>query len=116
MQSLSSDNAWIRKDNAMDIKTTVEGNKAHIELTGKLTVQTSPDLSSAVEALADNVCDIDIDLENVDYIASAGLRVLVASDKLAVKRNGQMRLLHPCDEVMEVLEMTGLLEVFTVER
>lgn len=100
----------------MEIKTNVDGKKVTIEIAGKLTVQTSPDLNATVDQLPADVCDIDIDLTNMDYIASAGLRVFVATDKLAVKRGGAMRLLHPCDEVMEVLEMTGLSEVFTVER
>ena len=100
----------------MEIKTNVEGTAASIVMEGKLTVQTSPELSEAVDQLPVDVCDIDIDLAGVDYIASAGLRVLVACDKLAVKRGGRMRLLSPCDEVMDVLEMTGLSEVFAIER
>ncbi|MBR2834306.1 MAG: STAS domain-containing protein [Coriobacteriales bacterium] len=100
----------------MKIKTSVDGTKAIIEIEGKLTVNTSPDLTAAVEQLPDDVCDIDVDFTKVDYIASAGLRVLVATDKLAVKRGGRMRILHPCSEVRDVLEMTGLSEVFTIER
>lgn len=100
----------------MDVKTTVDGTKARIELTGKLTVQTSPDLTAVVEGLPAEVRDLDIDLTDVSYIASAGLRVLVTADKLAVKHGGVMRLLHPCDDVLEVLDMTGLSEVFTIER
>ena len=100
----------------MNIQSSIDGEKATIEPIGKLTVQTSPDLSAAVEQLPANICDIDVDLTNVDYIASAGLRVLVATEKLTVKRGGTMRLLHPCDSVMEVLEMTGLSEVFAIER
>lgn len=100
----------------MNINTSIDGTKAVIEPIGKLTVQTSPDLSAAVEQLPADVCDIDVDLTNVDYVASAGLRVLVAAEKLTVKRGGTMRLLHPCDSVMEVFEMTGLSEVFDIER
>ena len=70
----------------MDVKTTVDGTKARIELTGKLTVQTSPDLTVVVEGLPAEVRDLDIDLTDVSYIASAGLRVLVTADKLAVKQ------------------------------
>ncbi len=99
----------------MEIKTSVDDNKATIEIAGKLTVNTSPDLSAAVEQLPENVCNIDVDLANVDYIASAGLRVLVAADKLAVKRGGRIRLLNPTSEVMEVFDMTGLSEVFSIE-
>ena len=100
----------------MEIATSIEGAKATIAIAGKLTVQTSPDLSAAVDQLPGDVCDIDIDLTNMDYVASAGLRVLVATEKLVLKRDGNMRLLRPCDEVMEVFEMTGLSEVFTIEK
>lgn len=100
----------------MDITTNVEGTKATIELSGKLTVQSTPDLSTAVEQLPQSVCDIDIDLSDMSYVASAGLRVLVAADKLAVARGGLMRLLKPRPDVMNVLEMTGLSEVFTIEQ
>ena len=100
----------------MEIKTSVDGNKATIEVAGKLTVNTSPDLSAAVDQLPNDVCDLDLNLAKVDYVASAGLRVLVATDKLAVKRGGTLRLLHPTDDVMEVLEITGLSDVFIIER
>ena len=100
----------------MDIKTDVEGDKATLKIDGKLTVQSSPVLSVALEALPANVCDLDIDLSAVSYIASAGLRVLVSADKLALKRGGTMRLLHPRAEVLGVFELTGLSEVFTIVR
>ena len=55
-------------------------------------------------------------LEGVDHLASAGLRVLVAADKLTVKRGGTMHIPHPRSDVMEVFEMTGLDQVFSIER
>ena len=100
----------------MDIKTDVDGDKATLKIDGKLTVQSSPVLSVALEALPANVCDLDIDLSAVSYIASAGLRVLVSADKLALKRGGAMRLLHPRAEVLDVFELTGLSEVFAIVR
>ncbi len=98
----------------MDITTSVEGDKAFVTARGKLTVGTSPDLSAAVDALPSNVSNIDIDMTDVDYVASAGLRVLVATEKLAKNRGGDMRLINPCREVMDVLDMTGLIDVLTV--
>ena len=100
----------------MEINTSIEGNKATLVIEGKLTVQASPELGSAVDGLPAEVCDIDLDFANVTYVASAGLRVLVSADKLAVTRGGHLRLLHPCDDVMQVFEMTGLSEVFAIER
>ena len=100
----------------MDVKTTIEGAEATVAVSGKLTVQTSPDLGAAIDALPAEVTALSIDLTDVDYIASAGLRVLVAADKLIVSRGGSMKLLHPCAAVMDVFEMTGLSDIFTIEE
>ena len=99
----------------MEIKVEIDGARAVFEVEGKLTVQTSPDLEAAIGKTPSNVCDFDIDLSGVSYVSSAGLRVFVATDKLATSRGGLMRLIAPNDEIMEVLEMTGLSEVFTIE-
>ena len=100
----------------MVIETDIDRGSTTIRPEGKLTVQTSPELNAAVEQLPDGICDLDIDLSGVDYIASAGLRVLMAADKAAMRRGGKMRLLHPGASVMEALEMTGLAEAFAIER
>ena len=99
----------------MEIKAKVNGEKALFELVGKLTVQTAPELDEAVDSLPLSVCDLDIDIAGVDYIASAGFRVLLGKGRQMVRRGGMMRLLHPRDEIMEVIRMTGLSEVFTIE-
>lgn len=100
----------------MEIKTIVDGASATFEVEGKLTVQTAPDLEAAIDAAPADASNLAIDLTKVDYVSSAGLRVFVATQKLALKRGGSFQLLHPRDEVMEVLEMTGLSEVLDVER
>ena len=100
----------------MNIGVTVDGNKGSFVLEGKLTVQSSPELESAIGLLDASVSDIDLDLAGVTYVSSAGLRVFVACDQLAATRGGTMRLLHPCDEVMDVFEMTGFADVLKIER
>jgi anti-sigma B factor antagonist len=104
------------EDRLMDINATVEETKATFAVEGKLTVQTAPELEAAIGKLASSVCNIDIDLTEVGYVSSAGLRVFVACSRLAASRGGEMRLLHPCDDVYEVFDMTGLAEVLTVVR
>lgn len=98
----------------MDITTATEGTTSTVKVAGKITVQTAPQLKTAVTAVPDDVCDIDIDVTDVTYISSAGLRVLVLAAKMAMGRGGTMRLLHPSEDVMEVLSMTGLSSVLTV--
>lgn len=100
----------------MEMNTVVDGSKAVIAIAGKLTVQTAPELESAIGALDSSVNDATLDLSQVEYISSAGLRVIVGAEKLARSRGGQFRLLHPQDSVMEVFEMTGLSTVLTIER
>lgn len=98
----------------MDINTTQDGNKATLVLNGKLSVATSPDLESAIQGLPATVNEFEIDLSNLEYISSAGLRVLVSTEKTAAQRGGKMTLLHPNEEVAEVFDMTGLNAVFTI--
>ena len=99
----------------MEINVTQDGNKATIALEGKLSVATSPDLEAAIQGLPEDTNEFVIDLANLEYISSAGLRVLVSTEKIAGQRNGKMTLQHPNEEVSEVFDMTGLADVFTIE-
>ncbi|MBR3326103.1 MAG: STAS domain-containing protein [Atopobiaceae bacterium] len=100
----------------MEITITQEGAKAIIALNGKLSVATSPDLEAAISGLPESTNEFVIDLSQLEYISSAGLRVLVSTEKLANQRSGSMVLLHPNDEVLEVFDMTGLTDIFTIEK
>lgn len=100
----------------METNVTAEGTKASIEVEGKLTVQTAPELEAALNELAPEIVDIEIDLTKVDYIASAGLRVLVAAQKMVASKGGSMVLANPVQDVYEVFEMTGLADVFTIQK
>lgn len=99
----------------MNITTAIDGNTAKITVEGKLSVATSPELESAVMGLPESVINFDFDLSGLDYISSAGLRVLVTTQKLATQRGGTMILRHPVSDVYDVFEMTGLTEIFTIE-
>lgn len=99
----------------MDINVNQDGNKATISLNGKLSVATSPDLETAIQNLPESTNEFVIDLTSLEYISSAGLRVLVSTEKLAGQRGGKMVLQNPNEEVSEVFDMTGLADVFTIE-
>ncbi len=99
----------------MDVQTNIDGTKATVAVEGNMTVSTAPELEAVLEALPAEVVDVDLDLTNLVYVASAGLRVIVAQAKRSNAAGGTMRLLHPNEEVMEVLDVTGLLEVLNVE-
>ena len=101
----------------MEITVTVDGSRVTYAPEGKLTVQTASELDKTiVSSFPEDASDLEIDLANVDYVSSSGLRVFVSASKLAVLHGGSFSLLHPRDDVMDVLEVTGMADVFTVIR
>lgn len=94
-----------------DVITTVDGTKADIKVSGRITVQTAVPIKEAVVGLSEDVKDIDIDVSEIKYLSSAGLRVFVMAAKLAAGRGGTMRLVHPTQDILDVLDMTGLINV-----
>lgn len=100
----------------MNVQTVVDGDHASLTIEGRLSVTTSPDLEAEIEKLPATVSNIDFYLADLEYISSAGLRVLVTTQKIVTQRGGTMVLHNPNDEVYDVLDMTGLIDVFTIER
>lgn len=90
-------------------------DKTVFSLDGKLTVTTAPILEDTLcKEFENGMKNLDLDLHELDYISSAGLRVIVSAQKKAMSADGSMRLLHPNEEVYEVFEMTGLLDILNV--
>lgn len=100
----------------MNLQTTVEGTTATIAVEGRLSVATSIELENEVSGLPETVNSFDFDLSGLEYISSAGLRVLVSTQKLATQRGGTMVLRNPTSEVYDVFEMTGLADIFAIEK
>ena len=100
----------------MEISTAIEGASATMALVGKLTVATAPRLEAAFAELPEGITDVVLDLSALDYVASAGLRVVVSRDKALRKSGGNLRLVHPNEEVMDVFDTTGLVDILAIER
>ena len=84
-----------------------------IEVVGRLDTTTAPDLSKTInEDIADTE-NLVLDFKKLEYISSAGLRVLLAAQK-KMQKLGTMKLTNVCEDVMEVFEMTGFSEILTV--
>jgi len=98
----------------MTINTEINVNKAKLALDGRLDTTTAPVLEAAVNELPAEITELVLDMEKVAYISSAGLRVLLAAQKLMNKK-GTMVLTGVCEEVMEVFEMTGFADILTIE-
>ena len=98
----------------MNISKRTEGSTLFVEVEGRLDALNARVLEGELRTSMDGITDIVFDFEKLDYIASAGIRVLVASQK-AVGKQGSMTLKNLQPQIMNLMEMTGLSDVFHIE-
>lgn len=84
-----------------------------LHISGRLDTTTAPELEKAVNALPDDVNELTLDMAEVTYISSAGLRVLLGAQK-KMNKIGAMQLTDVCEAVMDVLEITGFADILTI--
>ena len=82
-----------------------------LEITGRLDTTTAPNLESAINELLEDTKELVFDMSGVEYISSAGIRVLLGAHKKMNSNQGAIRIEKANDIVREVFEMTGLLEM-----
>ena len=85
-----------------------------MELEGRLDTTTAPQLEAELKAVMADANSVCFDFEKLEYISSAGLRVLLAAQKVMGKKGG-MKLHNVCPEIMEVFEITGFSDILTIE-
>ena len=98
----------------MEIIKNLDGSKLNIALEGRLDTSTAPALEEELKVSLDGINDLVLDFEKLEYISSAGLRVVLSAQKTMAKQ-GQMKLVNVNDEVMEVFEITGFVDILTIE-
>ena len=98
----------------MEIKQTKCDNELVIVLEGRLDTMTAPQLEAELKGSLEGVQTLILDLEKLEYISSAGLRVLLSAQKVMVKQ-GEMKLIHVNETVMEVFEVTGFSDILNIE-
>lgn len=98
----------------MTIETKTEGGKVTLSLAGRLDTTTTSELEKAVDGVLDNATDLVFDMTGLEYISSAGLRVILKAQK-AMNTKGSMKLTGVNDSVMEVFDITGFLDILTIE-
>lgn len=97
----------------MKIEVNKNGTVLTISPSGRLDTSTSPELQAVVSENIDGVTDLTFDLKQLDYLSSAGLRVLMSSQKI-MNKQGDMRLINVNEDVMDIFDMTGLTDVFEI--
>ena len=98
----------------LNITKEVNGETLNIALEGLLDTKTAPDLEAVFEEVLSSVSEINFDMEKLEYLTSAGLRVLLVAQQEMDDKDGTMTLKNVSDDIMEVFEMTGFVDVLTI--
>lgn len=99
----------------MEIIKNLDGETLTVKLVGRLDTTTAPSLEGEISGDLEKAKDLIFDFESLDYVSSAGLRVLLACQK-TMNTKGSMTIKHVKDEIYDVFEMTGFLDILKVEK
>lgn len=98
----------------MTVKMERNDTELTIYLDGRLDTITAPGFEEQLEPALDGVTKLILDFEKLEYISSAGLRVLVTAMQI-MEEQGEMILRNVCTDVMDVFEVTGFIDELTIE-
>ena len=96
----------------MNIEKVVNGENYIVGISGRLDTVTAPQLEDFISENLANMGSLTLDCAGLEYISSAGLRVLLSTQK---KMQGKMKLKNVCELVMEVFEITGFADILVIE-
>ena len=98
----------------MKIEKTIIGSAAVLKISEALDTETAPELEALLRNELEGVDDLTFDFEELEYVSSAGLRVIINAQK---KMNvaGNMKVTHVNESVMEIFEITGFTTILTIE-
>ena len=98
----------------MTVNQNREGNQLTVSLGGRLDTVTAPELETVVDTALAGVEILVMDLEQLEYVSSAGLRIFLKAQKL-MNVKGKMKLIHVNETIMDVFEITGFVDILTIE-
>ena len=98
----------------LTINKTIENGKAAFALEGLLDTLTAPELEKELKASIDGVSELTLDFAKLEYISSAGLRVLLIAQKI-MDRQGSLKVTNVDENIMEIFEATGFSDYLTIE-
>ena len=97
----------------MTITKNRDGRRLTVALEGRLDTTTSPRLEAELRTDVNGITELEFDLEKLDYISSAGLRVLLAAQKV-MNRQGNMQIKNVKPEIMEIFDVTGFSDILNI--
>ena len=98
----------------MEVKTNLEGSKLTVAPEGKIGTTTAAEFENVVKSNIDGVTELIFDFKNVEYLTSAGIRVLMSAGRV-MKKQGAMKIINVNPEVMDVFTFTGMADVMDIE-
>lgn len=98
----------------LNIEKKAEGKNLKLALTGRLDTITAPEFEKAVNENIDGVENLTLDFKDLEYISSAGLRVLLSAQKI-MNKQGSMVVKDASEDVKEIFEVTGFADILTLE-
>ena len=98
----------------LNICKTTDNENVRIALEGDLDTITSPEFEKELKDSLDGAASLTLDLEKLEYISSAGLRVLLVGQKI-MNQQGEMKVVNVSETIMEIFEVTGFSDILTIE-
>ncbi|MBQ9413238.1 MAG: STAS domain-containing protein [Oscillospiraceae bacterium] len=98
----------------MTINQTKDGSNLTLAIVGRLDTTTAPQLEAELKENLDGVTALTMDLSQLEYISSAGLRVLLSAQK-TMNKQGEMKVTGANETVMEVFEVTGFVDILNIQ-
>jgi anti-sigma B factor antagonist len=98
----------------MDIKKELNGTELKISVIGKLNTVTAPQLETEIKSSVAGITDLILDFAELDYLSSAGLRVILTAQQIMTKQ-GKMVIKNVNDTINEIFDVTGFIDILTIE-
>ncbi len=98
----------------MTIEKLINGENVALKISGRLDTQTAPQLEEELEAVLGGCKDLTLDMTTLEYVSSAGLRVILKAQK-TMNTKGAMKLTNVNESIMEIFDITGFIDILTIE-
>ena len=98
----------------MTIEKIMNGSTAVLKITDMLDTETAPELEAVIDSELVGIHDLTLDFEALEYVSSAGLRVILKAQKM-MNAAGKMRVVHVNESIMEIFEITGFTGILNIE-
>lgn len=99
----------------MTVTTTIKDGKLTLEVEGRLDTTTAPELEKVLKDNLGELKELELNLEKTVYVSSAGLRVLLNSQKIMTEREGSLLVTNVSEDVMDVLQVTGFTDIINIQ-